>query len=97
MLRFVFGFVFSTATCFQQLLRFVFRFVPVCFLARSFVFNNLSGLFFKKGILFIFPATPQDIDSNGFSNLWTISSPVRLLILLLNVPPDAIRKTSILA
>jgi len=49
-----FRFVFSTGTCFQQLLRFVFRFAPVRFLARSFVFNNLSGSFLKKGILFCF-------------------------------------------
>jgi hypothetical protein len=32
---------------FQQLPRFVFRFVPVRFFRRSFVFNNLSGSFFK--------------------------------------------------
>jgi hypothetical protein len=53
-----FRFVFSTATCFQQLLRFAFRFVPgsllAIYVAFPCIFNNFSGSFFKKDILFYF-------------------------------------------
>jgi hypothetical protein len=56
MARFVFGFVFSTGTCFQQLLRFVSRFVFGYLCSLSLYLKNFSGLFFKKGILFCFSA-----------------------------------------
>lgn len=60
MARFVFGFVFSTDAIlkdFSALFSGLFRFV---FGARSFVFNNLPGSFFKKGILFYFFASKTD-------------------------------------
>jgi hypothetical protein len=47
MANFVFGFVLSTATVFQQLPRFVLGLFGFVFWPRPFVFNNLSGLFLK--------------------------------------------------
>ncbi|HET9177743.1 MAG TPA: hypothetical protein VFQ24_05230 [Terriglobia bacterium] len=48
-----FRFVFSTATCFQQLLRFVFRFVPVCFWTISVCFQQLLRFVFQKTCFFV--------------------------------------------
>src|ERR1051326_5688380 len=94
MARFVFRFVFSTDTCFQQLLRFVFRFV---FEARSFVFNNLSGSVLKKVFFFVFvnyqnsPSGPHE--SATEFRLLTHSSPLPEVALLccLREEPQAAR------
>jgi len=60
--RFVFRFVFSTGTLLKDFSASFFGSFRFVFGARSFVFNNLSGLFFKKGILFCFlgPKKPEN-------------------------------------
>jgi hypothetical protein len=51
---FVFGFVFSTGTCFQQFPGFVLGLFGFVFVVRFLVINNFPASFFKKGILFYF-------------------------------------------
>jgi hypothetical protein len=60
--RFVFGLFFPQERIVNNFSALFFGLFSFVFQPRTFIFNNLSGLFLKKGILFYFfgPQKPED-------------------------------------